>query len=281
MSRRTEEQTRLPRRASTHRCSSLRTRAVLVLLCSLPAMSAFATGESERRPIDLDLYQRLLERYTRSVPDLVGTRVDYQGLRTSAEWKRLAQQVRAAKPSRLERAQRLAYWINAYNILTIDLILDHYPVDSIRDIGSFFSPVWKIPVATIEGRQVSLDDIEHEILRKMGEPRIHAAIVCASTSCPPLARSPFRSATLGEDLDRAMRSWLASPRKGVSIDRTRKVVTVSKIFDWFEADFEAKGGVLATIAAYLPAQEADWLRGPGRNAKLRYFDYDCSLNELK
>ena len=212
----------MSRSAAAHPPVRFRVLSAILLICSLPAMTAFAASGSERGPIDLALYEQVLKRHTRSVPDLVGTRVDYASLRRSAAWKQLARQVRAAKPSRLERPQRLAYWINAYNILTIDLILDHYPVESIRDIGSFFSPVWKVPVAEIEGREVSLGDIEHEILRKMGEPRIHAAIVCASTSCPPLARSPFRPETLGADLDQAMRTWLADPRKGVSIDRATR-----------------------------------------------------------
>ena len=280
MSRRFEEQERFSVCGSVRRSVSLRALMTFLLLCSLAGTPAFAASESKRGPIDLDLYEQLLERYTQSVPELVGTRVDYRGLQASADWKRLAKQVRAAKPSRLERNQRLAFWINAYNILTIDLILEHYPVESIRDIGSFFSPVWNVTVASIEGREVSLGDIEHEILRKMGEPRIHAAIVCASTSCPSLARSPFRPETLGADLDRAMRTWLGDSRKGVSIDRKRGVVTVSKIFDWFEEDFASRGGVREAIAPYLPPADAEWLRGPGRNARLRHFDYDWSLNDL-
>lgn len=259
---------------------SLLLSVLAALLMLLPNASAFARDESERTPIDLDLYEALLQRHTRAVSDLAGTRVDYRSLKDSEDWKELVAQVRTARPSRLERRERLAFWINAYNILTIDLILEHHPVESIRDIGSFFSPVWDVPVARIEGRELSLGEIEHEILRKMGEPRIHAAIVCASTSCPSLARSPFRPGSLDEDLDRAMRRWLDNPRKGVAIDRSRGRVTVSRIFDWFAEDFEARGGVLDFIAAYLPPDEAAWLRGPGRNAKIRYFDYDWSLNDL-
>ncbi len=285
MPRTSEDPARIPRPQSGPGSTSLRLPTALLLLLfvsaiSMPAAST-AAGESPRGPIDLDRYEQILKRYTRSVPDLAGTRVDYSGLQESTDWKLLAGQLRAAKPSRLQRSERLAYWINAYNILTIDLVLDHYPVESIRDIGSFFSPVWKVPVAVIEGREVSLDDIEHEILRKMGEPRIHAAIVCASTSCPPLARSPFRPESLDADLDGAMRTWLADPRKGISIDRARNVVTVSRIFDWFDEDFASRGGVLDTIAPYLAPAEAAWLRSSGRDAKLRYFDYDWTLNDLK
>ncbi|MEZ4293225.1 MAG: DUF547 domain-containing protein [Myxococcota bacterium] len=229
---------------------------------------------------DLALYARLLTRHTRAVDDPAGTRVDYEALDGDADWPLLVEQIRAARPSRLGRPARLAFWINAYNILTIELVRAHRPIDSIRDIGSFFSPVWDLRVATIEGVERSLGSIEHEILRRQGEPRIHAAIVCASTSCPPLARTPFRPDRLDTDLDAAMRRWLASPEKGVAIDRDARVVSLSRIFDWFEEDFETTGGVLETIARHVPAEDAAWLRGPGRRARKRYLDYDWSLNDL-
>ncbi len=242
---------------------------------------ALAANEPDLEPIDLVLYAQLLETHTRAVPDLVGTRVNYRSLKTSADWQRLAAQVRAAKPSRLARNDELAYWINAYNILTIDLILEHYPVESIREIGSFFSPVWDKTVATIEGREISLGFIEHEILRKLDEPRIHAAIVCASTSCPPLARTPFRSDTLDANLTAAMRAWLESPKKGISIDRANRRVRLSRIFDWFEEDFASRGGVLTVITAYVSSEDAEWLRTVGPSAQIRYFDYDWTLNDLE
>lgn len=263
------------------RCSVLRLTFLLL------ALSGGATAQSQTNApagIDLDaydLYDRLLERHTRAVRDVVGTRVDYRAIAGSADWKRLSAKLRAARPSRLDREAKLAYWINAYNVFTIDLIVEHYPVDSIRDIGSFLFPVWNDTVATVEGRDVSLGDIEHEILRKMGEPRIHAAIVCASTSCPPLARRAFRAERLDEQLDDAMQRWLASPDKGVSIDRTRETVRVSAIFDWFEEDFEPGGGILATIARHVGDEDAAWLRGPGREARVRFLDYDWTLNDLR
>jgi hypothetical protein len=234
----------------------------------------------KKAPFDRALYASLLEAHTKSVADVVGTRVDYRALGRSEDWKRLVAQIRSARPSTLDREGKLAFWINAYNILTIDLVLQHYPLDSIRDIGSFFSPVWNVEVATIEGRTLSLGEIEHQILRKMGEPRIHAAIVCASTSCPPLARTPFTPARLGADLDAAMRQWLASSEKGVSIDRTRNQVSVSAIFDWFEEDFEPGGGTLSTIARYVPAADAAWLQNEGRQARIQFFDYDWTLNDF-
>ena len=245
-----------------------------------PAKSKTRASPLQKSPFDRALYASLLEAHTKSVADVVGTRVDYRALGRSEDWKRLVAQIRSARPGTLDREAKLAFWINAYNILTIDLVLQHYPLDSIRDIGSFFSPVWNVEVATIEGRTLSLGEIEHEILRKMGEPRIHAAIVCASTSCPPLARTPFTTERLGADLDAAMRQWLSSPRKGVSIDRTRNQVSVSAIFDWFEEDFETGGGVLSTIARYVPATDAAWLQNEGRQARIKFLNYDWTLNDF-
>ncbi|MBY0401284.1 DUF547 domain-containing protein [Myxococcota bacterium] len=228
--------------------------------------------------LDLERYARLLEVHTRATTTLAGTEVDYAGLVGSRDLDQLVAQIEASKPSQLDRAGRLAFWINAYNILTLDLVRKHHPLASIKDIGSFFSPVWQKPVARIEGRSMTLDTIEHAILRPIGEPRIHAAIVCASKSCPPLRRTPFRPETLDADLEDALRRFLASPGKGIAIDRKTGVIRVSKIFDWFEEDFAAGGGVRAFLAAHLPRSEADWLRSAGRDAELRYFDYDWSLN---
>jgi hypothetical protein len=240
----------------------------------LPVLASEAT-------IDLDLYDQLLEKHTRAVPDIVGTRVDYRSLEKAKDWKRLAAQVRGAKPSQLTRDEKLAFWINAYNILTIDLILKHYPIDGIKEIGSFFSPVWDIDVATIEGRTVSLGEIEHEILRKMDEPRVHSAIVCASVSCPPLARTPFHPDKVDAELSAAMRAWLANREKGIAIDRKNRVVHLSKIFDWFEDDFAPRGGVLNAITPYLEPADAKWIRTEGQNASIQYFPYDWSLNGVE
>jgi hypothetical protein len=254
---------------------------VLFVLWPLSVIPAHPALALEVKTIDLELYGRLLETHTRATPDIVGTRVDYRALETSDDWKRLVAQVREATPSRMTRDETLAFWINAYNILTIDLVRQHYPVASIKDIGSFFSPVWNVEVVEIEGRTLSLGEIEHDILRKLDEPRIHAAIVCASTSCPPLARTPFPPTQLDADLTAAMTVWLANREKGIAIDRATGTVRLSKVFDWFEEDFASRGGVLIVVARYIDPQDATWLRTQGADARIRYFDYDWSLNDFR
>ena len=254
----------------------LRSAAALLLTAGL-APSAGAT-----EPAYVALWAELLEAHTASVPSTVGTTVDYRALGTTAgaRWRRLLHEL-AETGTPQGRDATLALWINAYNILAIEKVRGSHPVDSIRDIGSFFSPVWDQEAGTVAGRTVSLGEIEHKILRKLGEPRIHAAIVCASTSCPSLRRTPFTAAGLEAQLDEVMRTWLASPTKGLRVDREAKRVTVSKIFDWFEDDFDEMGGVLGAVARYAPEQDRAWLAAHRGEVDVEYFDYDWSLNDVR
>jgi hypothetical protein len=186
-----------------------------------------------------------------------------------------------ARPEDLRgQSEHLAFWINVYNVLAIDVVLQHYPVASIRDAGGLFTPVWKIDAGSVGGRIRTLHEIEHEILRPMGEPRIHAAIVCASTSCPSLAREPYTAAQLDAQLDASLASFLADSRKGLAVDWPGGPLRLSKIFDWFEKDFAAQGGVRKFITPHAPARERAWLAGPGKSARIRYLGYDWSLNDL-
>lgn len=245
------------------------------------ALLVLALVPASVRGLDLNLYARLLQRYTRSVPDIAGTRVDYAGLRRSDEWRRLVSGLASDHPERLEgRNARLAYWIDVYNILAIDLVVRGRPPHSIRDLGSWWRPVWKQSAGTVGGREVSLDDVENGILRPVGDPRVHGAIVCTSLSCPPLAREPYRPNTLDAQLDANMRRFLADRRKGLRIDRDEGVVWLSRIFDWFAADFAPSGGVLAFVRRYAPADEAVWIEAHGAHARVRFLPYDWALNAL-
>ena len=248
----------------------MRTLALAALAISLVA--------GEARALDADLYATVLERHTVAVSDIASTRVDYATLRTSEAWEALLRSLRESEPRRLvPRNEKLAFWINAYNILAIDLVRRHYPIDSIRSIGSLLSPVWKRAAGEIGGRAYTLHEIEHEVLRPMGEPRIHAAIVCASLSCPPLRREPYRAADLEAQLEDNVRRWLADPRKGARIDRSARTLWLSPILDWFSEDFG--DSVLPFVTAHLPDEEASWIRAQGGALRIRYFAYDWSLND--
>jgi hypothetical protein len=257
----------------------VRILALLAITAALwLARGAAASGADA---LDDALYRALLQAYTRAVPDTAGTRVDYRGLGAEPRWRELVAGLGRSRPAELRtREERLAFWIDAYNVLAIDLVVRHYPVSSIRDLGSLFRPVWRAPAGSVGGRSVTLHEIEHETLRPMGEPRIHAAIVCASTSCPSLAREPFSPPRIDAQLDAALRAFLADPRKGLRVERASRRVTLSPIFDWFEADFAAGGGVLATLEPYLPEAERAWWAANRGALEIDYFDYDWRLNDL-
>jgi hypothetical protein len=255
---------------ATHAVNAAARVALGLALLSAPAASA----------LDEALYARLLERHTVGVDDIASTRVDYGALRDSADWERLLGSLRASDPARLaSREEKLAFWIDAYNVLAIDLVRAHYPVDSIRSIGGLLTPVWKQAAGEIGGRRYSLDEIEHRILRPLGDPRVHGAIVCASLSCPPLRREPYRAADLDAQLDDNMRRWLADPRKGMRLERHHGTVLLSPIFDWFADDFG--DDVLAFVARYARHEDRAWLRDRRGTLRVRFFDYDWRLNDAK
>jgi hypothetical protein len=258
-----------------HRASVLARLAAWVGCASAIASAAHAAA------LDEPLYAALLERHTRPVPDLARVRVDYPAIAASADWKRLVAGLAATDLASLRsREQQIAFWANAYNILAIDLVAAHYPVASIRDIGSLLRPVWKRPAGTVGGRTRTLDEIEHEIIRPFGDPRTHAVVICASTSCPALPREPLAAARLDAQLDAAVRQWLADPGKGLRIDRAAEAIRLSKIFDWFEEDFARAGGVLAFVERYAPAADREWIRAHAATAEIDYFDYDWAVNAL-
>ncbi|MEM1343622.1 MAG: DUF547 domain-containing protein, partial [Pseudomonadota bacterium] len=179
----------------------------------------------------------------------------------------------------LSRDEQFAYWVNLYNAATIALILDNYPLESIRDIGSglFENGPWDRAVATIEGRTLTLNDIEHGILRPVwNEPRLHYAVNCAALGCPSLEARPWTAAGLDARLSAAEASFIADPR-GVRLEGGELVL--SKIWLWFREDFAPEeAGVLARLSARAEGRAAQALSG--RTSVDRY-DYDWSLNDTR
>ncbi len=253
----------------------------IALLAGLGLAAAAAPAAAAPAALNEELYAELLQRHTRTVSDAARVRVDYAALARSPDWMRLVSNLSRSLPDRLSsREERLAYWINVYNIFAIDLVARNLPLQSIRDIGNFLKPIWVREAGRIGGRAYSLHQIEHEILRPMGDPRIHAAIACASVSCPALRREPWTAERVGVQLDEAMRSWLADPEKGLSLEPAADTVMLSRIFSWFEDDFEPVGGLAATIEKYGPPQAVEFVRERGSRVEFDYFDYDWNLNDL-
>jgi hypothetical protein len=177
----------------------------------------------------------------------------------------------AAKPSELTRYQRLAFWINAYNALTLDMLLEHYPVKSIRDIDS----AWKRKVTTVEGRELSLDEIEHDIIRKeWKEPRVHFALNCAAASCPPLRPEAYDGPRLHEQLEEQTRAFLADAMENRGDEKGR--LRLSRIFDWYREDFEQeKVSLFHWLRPYLAGLEGR----DSADVRIHFEDYDWRLNE--
>ncbi len=167
----------------------------------------------------------------------------------------------------LSQHERLAYLINLYNAATLKLIIDNYPVKSIKDIGSTFSSPWKIKVVRYFGKLITLDNLEHDIIRReFREPRIHLALVCAARSCPPLRSEVYRGEQLSTQLDDQGQKFFNGPH-GVRVDHSKKRVYLSSILKWYKEDFAS---VVAFAQRYSKQRFDDY--------KVSYLDYDWALN---
>ncbi len=163
------------------------------------------------------------------------------------------------------KEEKLAYWINAYNAFTIDLILRNYPLKSIKDIKNPWNQrLWKLGE-----KWYNLDEIEHKILRKMNEPRIHFAINCASFSCPPLLNEAFTAGKLERQLTQVTKVFLADSQRNTI---TTNKLEISKIFKWFSKDFKQNGSLIDFLNQYSNVKI-------NKNAKKSYKDYNWNLNE--
>ncbi len=162
--------------------------------------------------------------------------------------------------------QTLAYWINAYNAFTVDLILRNYPLQSIKDIKD----PWEQRLWKIGDKWYNLNDIEHQILRKMDEPRIHFAIVCASVSCPKLQNTAFHEAMLEEQLENATKEFLSDKSKNIISENSIKL---SKIFKWFAKDFKTKDSDLIDFLNQYSDVKIS------KNVKKSFLEYNWDLNE--
>ncbi len=197
--------------------------------------------------------------------------------------ERYVDHLQALRPSRMADAERAAFWINLYNAVTLQVVLERYPVTSIRDIRSrtldprgLIGP-WFERRIIVEGRRLSLSDVENSNLRKrFGDPRIHYAINCASNGCPNLQPRLWAGDQLNADLDAAAAAFISGSR-GAWVDETGRRC-ISAIFKWYERDFRREGGVTSHLLRHaLPAAQAAVSageRGP------RY-DYDWSLNDAE
>lgn len=242
--------------------------------------AAVAAGALPVRAQGSGDYARLLARYTAQGADGL-VRVRYAAFAASAADRaaldaHIAREA-ARSPSRMTRADAFAFWADLYNAVTLQVVLAAWPVRSIRNIrpGPLDTGPWKAKRVTVEGRRLSLDDIEHGIMRPtFRDPRVHYAVNCASIGCPNLKRTPWSGATLEADLDAAARTFINSPR-GVAI-RPDGRLTISSIYRWFREDFGGnEAGVLAHLARYAQGDRQARL---AVGARIGGDAYDWSIN---
>jgi len=238
---------------------------------------------------DYSRYQAFLDRYV--IPDKLvdGIRlavVDYKSInrdRRQADslYDGLLAQLRRFDPAVIEdRDEAVAFWINAYNIGAIKMIIDHYPVESIRSLKiNWLKNPWHKEILTIGGDKYSLGQIEHDILiDRYGDPMIHFSIVCASLSCPDLSRQVYRGAVLGTQMAQQARRFVNNDTKGLRIDREEGTVYFSKIFKFDEQSFpRGAADALPLIIPFVETSEAEQYLRSGRY-RIEYLDYDWDLN---
>jgi hypothetical protein len=206
--------------------------------------------------------------------------VDYNGIAGDQSFKIYMETLKSAQPDAMSRDGQLAFWINAYNAVTIAKVIEWKPKKSVRE--TFVPGVWTgtkfftTREHTVAGRDLSQDDIENEILRKQfKDPRIHFAIICASSGCPLLPRFAYTEENVQTMLEEETRKYINSER-GTKIDSAENTLYLSKLFDWFAGDFEYKSGsVLNFIKPYLGQKALAFME---KNPKIKYLPYDWALN---
>lgn len=246
-----------------------KTRWIAIAGLLFPGLLMLAAGTAAA-DTDNDIYTELLQKYVKA-----GV-VDYGGFKT--EEKRLDQYLDILEKTdtrSLSTADRFAFYVNAYNAWTIKLILGGYPgVESIKDLGSVFKSPWKKKIVRVDGKIITLDNIEHDILRPgYKDPRVHFAVNCASKSCPPLLSEPYDGKILDRQLDGATSAFLADPERNRLEGHT---LYASKIFKWFTDDFN--DDVIAFFIKHTEGDVRDQLQANAGSIKVKYLDYDWSLN---
>ena len=221
-------------------------------------------------------YEQVLSRHISPGPDGI-TLFDYAAVAGTEDHRAveafIAEQA-ALAPSTFGEAEALAYWANLYNAVTLDVVLDNYPLSSIREFGLFNTGPWNRKLVSVEGVEMSLNDIEHDTMRtRYPTPYIHYMVNCASIGCPNLMDRLWQADTLEADQKAAARDYINSDR-GLRLDG--KTMSMSKIYKWYSEDFGSKEELRAHLAAYAQGERLDALQG---GARFQGSHYDWSLNQ--
>jgi len=227
-------------------------------------------------PFDHSAFEALLRRHVRD------GLVDYDAFARSSSFRAYLSSLETARPEEWEKSERLALWINAYNAWTIEQVNRHRERDSIRNIRRATDGPWSERMVRAAGRELTLDELEHEIIRKQfDEPRIHFALVCAALSCPPLRSEAYAGARLDDQLEDQARSFLLRSAQANRVDAAAATVWVSPVLVWYRADFGGTDQALGRfIARYWPEGPERTLLLSGR-FRLRETEYDWTLNSAE
>ena len=262
-------------------------RVTNLFLCLLLLCPALAMGSD----FSYTHYESLLKRNVKTAAKMDGitvNAVDYASLardvkKPDSDYSLLLKELAAFDPATLKsREEKIAFWVNVYNIAAMKTIVDHYPVESIRSKKINWRGVpWNRKAITVGGKEYSLGEIENDILLgTFKDLRIHFGINCASVSCADLRPEPYRPAVLFKQLEEQGRMLLADPKKGMRIDREKKTVYLSQIFKFDKKHFDVLGGgALKFILPYLKPAEKEIIQGG--DFKVDYLDYDWKANDTK
>ncbi len=225
----------------------------------------FLINNIDAQKLSHEKFDKLLKKYVSETGF-----VDYKGFKNDPLFKEYLNELSNHPPQpNWTKNEKLAYWINAYNAFTIQLIIDNYPVKSIKEIGGTFGSPWDIEFIQIGGRTYNLNQIEHEILRKQfNEPRIHFAIVCASVSCPKLRNEAYVPEKLNDQLNDQVKEFINDSSKNIISENS---VKLSQIFNWFKSDFTKKGSLIDFLNRYSKVKISP-------KAKISYLKYNWNLN---
>jgi len=243
---------------------------VVLWVCFFCGATYFLAPGWSNATVDHSLYAELLEKYVQN-----GT-VDYQGFKNEeAELDQYLKFIEENDTKKLSRNEQFAFYVNAYNAWTIKLILTGYPgIKSIKDLGSIFKSPWEKQIVRINGDIITLDHIEHDILRpRFKDPRVHFVVNCASQGCPPLRSEPYRADILEQQLDEMARAFINDFRRNRLEGR---MLYVNSIFKWFSEDFN--NDVIGFFSKYAQEDLKKQLENNESKIKVRYLDYDWSLN---
>jgi hypothetical protein len=258
----------------------------LLLVCAL-----FIPSAADAADFSYLNYEQLLEQYVKSGVAIDGihvSAVDYTALKRESlgpdsTYSRLLSDLTAFDPATLEtREEKIAFWINVYNIAAIKTIVDHYPVDSIRSRKiNWLGLPWNRAAITVGGKEYALGEIESDLLIKgFRDLRVHFGINCASVSCVDLLAEPYRATKLYHQLERQGRRFLANTKKGMRIERLEDKVYISQVFKFDKKHFEAyAGSIREFILPYVPEADQEFLRSGKYD--IEYLDYDWNANDLK